>query len=282
MSSLSSPRERELLELVAHTGPLQEDLVTIPGSPKTIRVIRPASIDQLLDQAASDPEQHLPYWSELWPSGIALAALIRRQPDLVRGKQVLELGAGVGITAAMGLACGAELIATDYAPESLILTQLTCLRYCGREPRTARVNWRDPAEPLLDGSVLFPVVLAADVLYERRDIGPLLDLMERIVAPGGMFVLAEPGRNPARTFLEQATERGWRGDHSSFPGPWPDPKDEGVVVRIQKQWKNYSASHKAPWHAQFKHTDCHVLPSWHVVGRFGNPSSEVPAKGVVL
>jgi predicted nicotinamide N-methyase len=234
MQPLSTFRERELLAMLAHTGPLSEDMVTIPGSPKVMRVIRPESIDQLLDQAAVDPEQHLPYWSELWPSGIALAALIRRQPELVRDKTVLELGSGVGITAAMALACGADLIVTDYAPESLVLTRLTCLRYCNREPRTERVNWRDPAEPLLDGSQRYPIVLAADVLYERRDIEPLLDLVDRIMAPDGMFVLAEPGRNPARTFIERAAERGWRGEHSSFPGPWPDPKDEGVVVRIHE------------------------------------------------
>src|SRR5688500_18689952 len=63
-----SQREQELLNLVDHLGPLREDLVRIPDAPKPMRVIRPASIDQLLDHAASDPEQHLPYWSELWPS----------------------------------------------------------------------------------------------------------------------------------------------------------------------------------------------------------------------
>jgi predicted nicotinamide N-methyase len=237
-----SQREEELLQFVAHTGPMQEDLVRIPGAPKPMRVIRPASIDQLLDQAASDPEQQLPYWSELWPSGIALAAMLRQQPDLVRRKRTIELGCGLGITAAMAVSVGAELIATDYSPESLTFTKLTSYLYCDQEPDTLRVNWRDASDPLLDGTVRFPVVLAADVLYERRDIEPMLDLIERILEPGGVILLAEPGRNPAREFLERARTRGWDTEHSSFVGPWPDPKDEGVVVRIHEIWRSPNRS----------------------------------------
>ena len=233
-----SQREQELLNMIGHVGPLQEDLVRIPDAPKPMRVIRPASIDQLLDHAASDPEQHLPYWSELWPSGIALAAMLRRQRDLVRRKRTIELGCGLGITAAMAVSVGADLIATDYSPESLNFTKLTSYLYCDQEPATARVNWRDAANPLLDGSVTFPVVLAADVLYERRDIEPMLDLIDRLVEPGGIVLLAEPGRNPARDFLERAHKRGWESAHSSFPGPWPDPKDEGIVVRIHELWRS--------------------------------------------
>ena len=229
-----SARQQELLNEIAHTGPLRDDVVTIPGSPKPMRVIRPASIDQLLDQAVSDPEQQLPYWSELWPSGIALAALLRRQPGLVRGKRTIELGCGLGITAAMALSVGADLIATDYSPESLALTRLTSYLYCGLEPETVRINWRDTAHPLLDGSLKFPIVLASDVLYEQRDIDPMLALLERILEPDGIVLLAEPGRNPARTFLEKAHELGWQSEHSSYFGPWPDPKDEGVVVRIHE------------------------------------------------
>ena len=52
-------------------------------------------------------------------------------------------------------------------------------------------------------------MLAADVLYERRDVEPLLALVERVVAPGGELWLAEPGRPPAARFLESIRARGW-------------------------------------------------------------------------
>jgi len=214
---------------------LRDDMVTIPGTEQSLLVTRPADTDVLLDRAADDPEQNLPYWAELWPSGIALAAEIAANPAVVSGLDVLELGSGVGITAAVALAAGANLLATDYAPESLLLTRVTCLRHCGREPRTMRLNWRQPGPELLAGHPEgYPAVLAADVLYERRDIEPLLELFERIVAPGGVLWLAEPGRPPASIFLESASRRGWTFSTTTCDGPWPDPNDAEVVTRVHR------------------------------------------------
>ena len=101
------------------------------------------------------------------------------------------------------LQAGADLLVTDYAPEALALCALNTREQAGRQPASLRVNWRDPAQsrvaPLMDP---FPVVLAADVLYERRDIDPLLVLTERVVAPGGELWLAEPNRVPALLVVE--------------------------------------------------------------------------------
>ena len=233
-----------LLESLFRSGPLRQDQVAIPGTAITLDIVRPQDIDALLDQVADDPEQNLPYWAELWPSGIALAAAIARSPDLVRGTPVLELGSGLGITAAIALDAGADLIASDYAVESLLLTRANCLRHTGREPRTLRMNWRDGEEPVLAGAPDgFPVVLAADVLYERRDIEPLLTLVDRIVAPGGMLWLAEPGRPPAATFLDEASRRGWRATTDHCDGPWPDPNDAGVVVAVHRLQRESPMEH---------------------------------------
>ena len=78
----------------------------------------------------------------------------------------------------------------------------------------------------------FPVVLAADVLYERRDMEPLLALTEQVVAPGGELWLSEPNRVPALLVVETLKTRGWTCDTERCDGPWPDPEDnhKGIVV----------------------------------------------------
>jgi predicted nicotinamide N-methyase len=171
----------------------------------------------------------------LWPSGVALAASIVRAPDLVRGARCLELGCGLGVTAIAALRAGANLLATDYAPQALALCRHNCLVNARRPPRTLQMNWRRPTRRLrtLAGQG-FPVVLAADVLYERRDVEPLLDLVDWLVAPDGLLWLAEPGRPPAAVFLEAAAERGWRGEVEAVAGPWPDPNDRDVVVQVHR------------------------------------------------
>jgi len=231
-------RIAELEAQVRAIGSTIEERIAIPGTDCSVTITRPADIDALLEHATDDPEQNLPYWAELWPSGIALAAAIAREPEVVRGHRVLEFGSGAGITAAIAMDAGADLIAIDYAIEALLLTRLTCRRHTGREPETHRLNWRSPLpDTMLVPAGGFPVVLGADVLYERRDISPLLDLIERIVAADGVLWLAEPGRPPAATFLEKAHERGWSIRSTSCTGPWPDESDAGVIVQLHLLWR---------------------------------------------
>ncbi|MGI8644361.1 MAG: class I SAM-dependent methyltransferase [Thermomicrobiales bacterium] len=229
----------ELLDAVqrqaAEIGPLLGERLVLPRSIRELTITRPGNTDALLDLVADDPEQNLPYWAELWPSGIALADAVLATPELVRGRSVLELGCGLGVTAIAVVASGCELLATDYSPESLTLSRLNCLRNTGAEPATLRVNWRHPDARFEERiGEAYPVVLAADVLYERRDIEPLLALVERLVAPGGMLWLAHPRRPPAQMFLETLRERGWDGPVESVTGPWPDSKDEHVVVDVHR------------------------------------------------
>lgn len=227
------PAIQELLRQLGHVGELRHERVAIPGTTLEIDIVRPVDIETLLDQSANDPEQNLPYWAEIWPSGIALAGVIAREPSLVAGLPVLELGSGVGITAAVALGAGAHLTATDYAPESLLMTRLTCRLHAGNEPVTRQVNWRAANADLLqgDGSP-WPVILAADVLYEERDIEPLLDVFTRVLAPGGVLLLAEPGRRPSRLAVERARSHGWEIETAALEAEWPDPKDAGVVVQV--------------------------------------------------
>ncbi len=219
-------------------GAVVEEAILLPRSGLRYRIIRPVETDALLDRAAADPEQQLPYWAELWPSGIALADEVATQPELVAGQRVLELGCGLGLTATAVLAAGGELTVTDYAPEALRLCQRNTSSNVSQEPEALAINWRWPPPALFDcAGGGFPVLLAADVLYEARDVAPLLGMVGRLVAPGGLLWLAEPGRPPAARFLEAAREQGWSGPSTTHPGPWPDPKDDGVVVRLHKLWR---------------------------------------------
>jgi predicted nicotinamide N-methyase len=156
--------------------------VDLPGTDVRLTVRRPKDFDRLLEMAAPDPEQNLPYWAELWPSGIALAAKITLDPEALRGQRVLELGSGLGVTAIAALRAGAALLVTDYAQEALNLCALNTLDQAGSEPEALRLNWRDPSAQFFElVGEGFPIVLAADVLYERRDVEPLLGLVDRIV-----------------------------------------------------------------------------------------------------
>jgi predicted nicotinamide N-methyase len=206
---------------------LHEVSVILPLSRRRYEIVLPAPADhdRLLDDAEGDPEQQLPYWADIWPSGIALADVALARGAELAGRPALELGSGLGITATAALEAGARLLAADYSPLSLALCRYNALRNAGRAPRTLALNWRAPAPDLLaraDALGGFPVILAADVLYERRDVAPLLALVERLLAPDGALWLAEPGRAAARDFLEGAAATGWRSTNEHTHIAWPD------------------------------------------------------------
>ncbi len=222
-------------------GPLDTRDIRLPRSGASFRITRPTDIDRLIDQMEHDPEEILPHWAEIWPSGIALADEILLEPEAVTGQRVLELGCGLGTTAIAALQAGADLTVTDYATGALALCMTNTLANTGRTPAQLQINWRKPDDAFLalagDG---FPVVLAADVLYEARDIAPLLDLAQRIVVPGGLLWLAEPGRPIAREFVKRAGELGWPGDRHVQTGPWADARDAAVTVTVHRLYRPQS------------------------------------------
>lgn len=54
------------------------------------------SFDQNPVQGAGQEERD-PYWCRPWPAAVALAEWLQQRPELVRGKRVADLGAGLGI-----------------------------------------------------------------------------------------------------------------------------------------------------------------------------------------
>lgn len=211
--------------------------VRIPETIVEFDIVMPTDFDNLLDLAEGDPEQNLPYWAELWPSGIALAAYIFAHQDEIHGMHALELGCGLGVTAVAAMRSGARLMATDYSPEALALCATNCVANGVSAPVLLQMNWRRPdAEFFTKVGDGIRLLLAADVLYEERDIAPLLGLVEETLPAEGELWLAEPGRRPARLFLEQMSARGWRAADTSYSGPWPDPEDNrrDVVVTVHR------------------------------------------------
>ncbi|HET8751852.1 MAG TPA: methyltransferase domain-containing protein [Gaiellaceae bacterium] len=160
-----------------------------------LKLLRPPSADELIDEAAFDEEEFLPYWAELWPSGLALARLVAQRE--LRGLRVLELGCGLGLPSLAAALRGADVLATDWAEDAIELLRQNAERN-GVFLRVARARWSEP-EPLLRAAP-WDLVLGADLLYEARNAEQLGELLPRL---GGETLLAEPGRPHAKDFLER-------------------------------------------------------------------------------
>ena len=164
-----------------------------------------ACVDQMFAKQ-SFTEEECPYGAALWPAAVALGNALYAQPDLVRGKRTLELGCGLGLGAIIAKRLGADVTASDFHPDMKELFETNCELNGVRVPYL-RLDWADftPREP-------YETIIASDVLYDSR-IAPLcLDVLQRLLVPGGTIVLTDPQRGQLTRMREGLTGAGfsWR------------------------------------------------------------------------
>src|SRR3954462_8617633 len=97
---------------------------TIRAGSTSIRLVRPAEPDRLLDDGdvhrLNREDDYMPYWAYLWPGAYLLADVVARRSW--SGGSALEIGCGLGLTGLVGMARGLSLRFTDYddAPLSFV------------------------------------------------------------------------------------------------------------------------------------------------------------------
>lgn len=169
-----------------------------------VRILLPRAAEDLVDEAEFDADERLPYWADLWPAARALTRFLLDTNSPPAGR-VLELGCGVALPSLALRSVGASVVATDYYDDALAFARCNAERNALPPLPTRLLDWRDPPGNLPPADL----VLAADVLYERRNAEALAALLPRVTAPAGAVLLADPGRAHLRDFREMIAATGW-------------------------------------------------------------------------
>ncbi|MEA2457922.1 MAG: hypothetical protein QOC95_894 [Thermoleophilaceae bacterium] len=181
---------------------LVEDTLVL-GSGRELHVLRPRDSEDLLEEEAFENEALLPYWAEVWPSSLALARAIGARS--LRGARTLELGCGLGLVSIAAAQAGARVLATDWSAEAMRFTADNAALN-DVQVRTAIVDWGAPAPIVAEAP--WQLVLASDVLYERRNVTQMIELLPQLVDSTGEVWIADPGRQTSMEFLDLA-KRDW-------------------------------------------------------------------------
>jgi predicted nicotinamide N-methyase len=176
--------------------------IPLPGG--EIELVRPRDAEALLSEEAFEQEEFLPYWAELWASAVALAHDLSLRS--LRGKRTVELGCGLGLPSIAAARAGGRVLATDWSPDAVLATAANAERN-GVRVETVECSWAAP--DAIVGRGPWDLVLASDVLYERRNASQLLELLPRLVDERGLVLVADPQRAAAQTFIENAQAGGW-------------------------------------------------------------------------
>ena len=201
--SPSSAEFDELRRAVAHNydvvstsysfGALQLDVISLRDPDSLLD-------DATLSAAHGDMAWH-PYWGKLWDSAIGLASILADQ-DLT-GRDVLDLGCGLGITGAVAAARGAQVVLADHAPPALDFARLNSWPWRERVEVTF-VDWR-----MSNLGRKFDVIVGADIVYDRQDV-PFLDrFWKRHLKPCGTILLTDPARLMTLDLMPLIQAAGW-------------------------------------------------------------------------
>ena len=111
------------------------------------------------------------YWAFCWASGQVLARFIMDNPQYVKGRRVLDFGAGSGVVAVAAAIAGARsVVVCDTDPLAL----LACT--CNAELNGVVLEY---ASSLDSYSGEIDIILASDVLYDRANLSWLQVFLNR-------------------------------------------------------------------------------------------------------
>jgi predicted nicotinamide N-methyase len=187
-----------------------EERIALPFG--EVALARPRDSDALISQEEYEKDEFLPYWAELWASGVALAHDLAGRS--LRGESVLELGCGLGLPSIAAALAGGRVLATDWSDDAVRATAANAALNDARV-ETSRVAWAAP-EAIVERAP-WRYVIASDVLYEQRNVDQLLELLPRLVDKASRVLIADPGRRPAEEFLERARAGRWRVKTTGSP-----------------------------------------------------------------
>ncbi|MFN9717480.1 MAG: class I SAM-dependent methyltransferase [Planctomycetota bacterium] len=196
--------------------------LTLPNCPDIL-------LDETSMRSANQQDDYMPYWAYLWPAAVAMSNQVSRAA-WPRGTDVLELGCGVGLVGLAALANGCRVTMTDYDPRAIQVAGHNARRNGFVDFETQQLDWRHPLPRR------YPIILGCDLLYEERNLEPILNLLDVMLDSGGECWLADGGRRHATHFLSLARDRGYNIHMFDANGTEVfRPGDQLQIFRMQKR-----------------------------------------------
>lgn len=227
---LASPALQPLQQALSHQ--LHDAylvLTPLPDSPIRLWLLDAAPLRRAFTDEEVQRIQNEPlYWCFCWASGQVMAQWLLAHPERVRGKTLLDFGAGSGVVAiAAALAGAARVIACDIDP----LARQACLANAAANGVTLEIADN------FDTAAATDWIVAADVLYDRTN----LSWLDRFAQSTAQVLIAD---SRVRNFQHPHYQR-----LAQYPATtWPD-LDESPEFRHVTLYYGHAIRIAA--------TDCH-------------------------
>lgn len=220
--------------------PVREEVFELGGG--RLALLVPTEPEALLDdprvEARFARDEYLPYWAQLWPAAHLLVEHLTRSPACLgntKSSGILEIGCGLGLTGLWVAAGGQGVLLTDYDGDALAFVQENARRNGLTNVRTRLLDWRATYADLRPGCIL-----AADVLYEARNLEPVAGFVRGHLSAGGWALVADASRSTADRFVEVAEAHGLHCTTAALTCRGPAGTE--LSGRVFELWQRYGGS----------------------------------------
>ena len=172
--------------------------------------------------------------AKVWEAGACLAEYLMQNPDSIRGRRLIELGAGVGLTGLIAAAIGAKSVhMTDYTDATLenlsynVSINNKWLEYRGIDEEVVSVGYLEWAEYAENDCRSHPadILIAADVVYTVECIPDLVATVSKFLSSEGntkakvaLFATTYRNRTTFAIFEQELEKRRIKCDYKPQEG----------------------------------------------------------------
>jgi len=163
------------------------DLMPIAIGGKRLELYGVSNWDVFVERLGREGEAYIkefPFWVKVWEASIVLTDHLAGM-GLGEKKDVLEIGAGMGVTGLFLAAMGHNVTITDYEESALTLLQMNIEHNELPNVRVEKLDWNNP-----DLTGRYDIICGSELIYNETFIKPLMTLFKEYLRPGGSVFLA--------------------------------------------------------------------------------------------
>ena len=141
-----------------------------------------------LEEQGEEYIRKFPFWVKIWEASVVLADHLIRI-GLGKEKDILEIGAGMGVTGLFLGAFGYKITVTEYEEDALELLRMN-VEHNGLDTVTVKkLDWNHP-----DLTETYDVICASELIYNVTFMEPIIKLFRKYLRPEGTVFLAHDAR----------------------------------------------------------------------------------------
>ncbi|NVM22372.1 MAG: methyltransferase domain-containing protein [Desulfobacterales bacterium] len=161
--------------------------------------------DVFVNNLAQEGQEYIkkfPFWVKIWEASIVLTDHLVRM-CLEKETEILEIGAGTGITGLFLGYFGHKVTITDYEEDALELLRMNVERNGLNNVSVRKLDWNEP-----DLTARYDIICGSELVYNEASMEPLMNLFRKHLRRQGTVFLAHDFRRKCiRNFIGMLPSR---------------------------------------------------------------------------